>query len=42
MDYSVIERYLDRLIDETTPEAPIWIIENKKQGKEPASNYIDG
>ena len=40
--YSVIERYIDRLIDETTPEAPIWNIEKIKQGKEPAWNYIDG
>ena len=42
MDYSVIERYIDRLIDETTPDAPIWNIESIKQGKEPAWNYIDG
>ncbi len=42
MDYSVIDRYIDRLIDETTPDAPIWYIENIRQGKEPAWNYIDG
>jgi len=42
MDYSVIDRYIDRLIDETTPDAPIWNIENIRQGKEPAWNYIDG
>ena len=42
MNYSVIDRYIDRLIDETTPEAPIWNIENIRQGKEPAWNYIDG
>ena len=42
MDYSVIDRYIDRLIDDTTPEAPIWNIENIRQGKEPAWNYIDG
>ncbi|MBD5585592.1 MAG: glycosyl hydrolase family 88 [Clostridia bacterium] len=42
MDYSVIDRYIDRLIDETTPDAPIWNIENIKHGKAPAWNYIDG
>lgn len=42
MDYSVIDRYIDRLVDETTPDAPIWNIENIRQGKEPAWNYIDG
>ncbi len=42
MDYSVIDRYIDRLIDETTPDAPIWNIENIRKGKEPAWNYIDG
>lgn len=42
MDYSVIERYIDRLIEDTTPDAPIWNIENIKHGKEPGWNYIDG
>lgn len=42
MDYSVIDRYIDRLIDESTPQAPIWNIENIKHGKEPGWNYIDG
>jgi len=42
MDYSVIDRYIDRLIDETTPDAPIWNIENIRHGKAPAWNYIDG
>ncbi|MDE6586169.1 MAG: glycoside hydrolase family 88 protein, partial [Clostridia bacterium] len=42
MDYSVIDRYIDRLIDDSTPQAPIWNIENIKHGKEPGWNYIDG
>lgn len=42
MDYSIIDKYIDRLIDDTTPEAPIWNIENIKQGKKAAWNYIDG
>ena len=42
MEYEVIDRYVQRLIEETTPEAPIWNIENIRQGKKPAWNYIDG
>ena len=42
MNYEIIDRYIDRLIDDTKPEAPIWNIENIRQGKEPAWNYIDG
>lgn len=42
MDYSVIDRYIDRLIEESTPDAPVWNIENIKKGKQPAWNYIDG
>lgn len=42
MDYSVIDRYIDRLIDDTVPEAPVWNIENIKHGKAAGWNYIDG
>lgn len=42
MDYTVIDRYIDRLVNETTPDAPIWNIENIRQGKAPGWNYIDG
>lgn len=42
MKYDVIDKYIDRLIDETQPEAPIWNIENIRLGKKPAWNYIDG
>lgn len=42
MDYSVIDRYIDRLIDDTMPDKPIWNIENIKHGKPAAWNYIDG
>ena len=42
MDYSVIDKYIDRLIEDTTPDKPIWNIENIKHGKKPAWNYIDG
>jgi unsaturated rhamnogalacturonyl hydrolase len=42
MDYAIIDKYIDRLIQDTKPEAPIWNIENIRQGKKPAWNYIDG
>lgn len=42
MNYSIIDKYIDRLIEDTTPDAPIWNIENIRQGKKPAWNYIDG
>ncbi|MCD7729299.1 MAG: glycoside hydrolase family 88 protein [Clostridia bacterium] len=42
MDYSIIDKYIDRLIEDTTPDAPIWNIENIKHGKAPGWNYIDG
>ena len=42
MDYSIIDSYIDRLIAETKPEAPVWNIENIRHGKSAAWNYIDG
>ncbi len=42
MDYSVIDRYIDRLINDSTPGKPVWNIENIKHGKAPGWNYIDG
>ena len=42
MDYSLIDRYIDRLIADTVPEAPVWNIENIRHGKAPGWNYIDG
>lgn len=42
MDYSLIEKYIDRLIEDSTPDAPVWNIENIKHGKEAGWNYIDG
>lgn len=40
--YSKINAYIDRLIDESTPEAPMWNIESIRMGKKPHWNYIDG
>lgn len=42
MDYSIIDKYIDRLIEDTTPDAPIWNIENIRLGKPAHWNYIDG
>ena len=40
--YANIDRYIDRLITESTPDLPIWNIESIRQGKKPHWNYIDG
>lgn len=40
--YEEIDRYIDRLLDGSTPDAPLWNIENIRLGKQPAWNYIDG
>ena len=40
--YELIERYLGRIVAESTPEKPIWNIENIRFGKKPKWNYIDG
>ena len=41
MDYQIIEEYIDRLIADSAPDAPVWNIENIRHGKAPAWNYID-
>ena len=40
--YGKIDAYIDRLIRDSSPEAPIWNIESIRQGKKPHWNYIDG
>lgn len=40
--YDKIEKYVDYLIDNSTPECPYWNIESIRQGKQPHWNYIDG
>ena len=40
--YQNIDRYVERLITESTPDLPIWNIESIRQGKKPHWNYIDG
>lgn len=39
---NLIDRFIEKLIKESTPDAPIWNIESIKQGKKPHWNYIDG
>ncbi len=40
--YERIDAYIDRLIRESSPDAPMWNIESIRQGKKPHWNYIDG
>ncbi len=40
--YEQIDRFMDRLLEGSTPAAPLWNIESIRAGKEPHWNYIDG
>ena len=40
--YKKIDAYIDRLIEDSRPDAPMWNIESIRQGKKPHWNYIDG
>ena len=40
--YSKIDAYVNRLVDDSAPDTPIWNIENIRMGKKPHWNYIDG
>ncbi len=40
--YEKIDRYIDKLLEGSTPDAPLWNIESIRQGKKPSWNYIDG
>ena len=42
MVYANIDKYIDHLITESTPDMPVWNIESIRQGKKPHWNYIDG
>ena len=39
---NTIERYVQRIMDESTPDKPLWNIEKIKEGKINGWNYIDG
>ena len=38
----LLDKYIERLMNDTTPDMPIWNIESIKQGKQAHWNYIDG
>lgn len=38
----ILDRYIQQLIEESTPQAPAWNIEKIRAGKENTWNYIDG
>ncbi len=40
--YKAVDRYIDSLLASSTPEKPVWNIEQIRQGKKPSWNYIDG
>lgn len=40
--YEIIDKYIEKLINGSTPEMPLWNIEAIRQGKKPHWNYIDG
>ncbi|MDO9629796.1 MAG: glycoside hydrolase family 88 protein [Acholeplasmataceae bacterium] len=40
--YELINKFIDKLIHESTPDKPIWNIESINAGKAPHWNYIDG
>ncbi len=40
--YEKIDRYIEKLLDGSTPDKPLWNIENIRQGKPAHWNYIDG
>lgn len=41
-NYELIDNYIEKLMKESTPDKPIWNIENIRQGKKAHWNYIDG
>ncbi|MCF7931152.1 MAG: glycoside hydrolase family 88 protein [Acholeplasmataceae bacterium] len=40
--YPMIDKFIEKLIAGSTPQAPLWNIELIKAGKQPGWNYIDG
>ena len=38
----ILDRYIDQLIEQSTPEAPVWNIEKIREGSKSTWNYIDG
>lgn len=40
--YQIIENYIDQIITRSTPDKPLWDLENIQHGAKPRWNYIDG
>ncbi len=40
--YSSIEKYIEYLMNSSSPDKPLWNIEAIRSGKKPSWNYIDG
>ena len=38
----ILDRYIDQLLEKSTPQAPVWNLEKIRAGKKPSWNYIDG
>ncbi len=38
----IVARYIDRILEQSTPEAPLWNMEKIRQGAAPHWNYVDG
>ncbi len=38
----ILDRYIDQLLEKSSPQAPIWNIEKIKEGSNPSWNYMDG
>lgn len=38
----ILDKYIDQLLEKSTPQTPIWNIEKIKSGKPSTWNYIDG
>ena len=42
MDYKIIDKYIDELLEKSTPDMPVWNMEKILQGNKSKWNYIDG
>jgi len=38
----ILDRYIDQLLEKSSPQAPVWNLEKTKEGKEACWNYMDG
>lgn len=38
----ILDRYINQLLEKSSPQMPIWNIEKIKEGKKPSWNYMDG